>query len=112
LYGPRRIDTAFDPVAASRTARPFPVVQEFGGIRPQAESQRVFNAAHEDVQRDVQRYARSRVEDQSPFGWRQYLASQEGYLRYCCFTVSRELMAQRMENQAAANLAAARESGQ
>jgi hypothetical protein len=112
LYGPRRIETTFDPVAASRMARPFPVAEEFGGIRPQAESQRVFNANHDDVQREVQLYAHSRVENPSPFGWRRYLASQEGYLRYCCFTVARELMTQRMENQAAANLAAARESGQ
>jgi hypothetical protein len=112
LYGPGRIQSSLDPVAASRMARPFPVAREFGGIHPQAEVQRVFNGSHESVQRDIQRYAHSRTEEKSPFGWRRFLVSQEGYFRYCCFTVARELMVQRMDNQAATDVAVAREYGQ
>lgn len=113
LYGPWKADaTAWDPVAASRAARPFPVPQAFGGIRPQAQVQRTFNADHDAVQRDVQRYAHSRSADAGPLGWKRYLVSQESYVRYCCFTAARELMSQRMENQAAASVAAAGETGQ
>ena len=116
IYGPWQAEGpqgGLDPVAASRAARPFPVP---AGLRrasgPQAQVQRTFNAAHEAVQRDVQRYAHSRSANTGPLGWKQYLASQEAYLRYCCFSVARELMSQRMENQAAAAVAAARETGQ
>lgn len=115
IYGPwraRGLQGGLDAVAASRAARPFPVPEAFGGIRPQAQVQQTFNAAHEAVQRDVQRYAHSRSADAGPLGWKRYLASQENYLRYCCFNIARDLMSQRMENQAAASIAAARETGQ
>ena len=114
VYGPWRAGTpgGLDPVAASRAARPFPVPHGFGGIRPQAQVQRTFNAAHAAVQRDVQRYAHSRSSHAGPLGWKRYLASQEAYLRYCCFSVARELMSQRMDNQSAAAVAAAGETGQ
>jgi hypothetical protein len=114
MYGPWRPEgplAGLDPVAASRAARPFPVAQAYGGIRPQAQVQRTFNASHEAVQRDVQRYAHSRSANMGPLGWKRYLASQEDYLRYCCFTVGRDLMSQRMENQAAASVAVAGETG-
>jgi len=115
LYGPWRPaeqQGELDPVAASRAARPFPVPQGFGGIRPQAQVQRTFNAAHEAVQREVQRYAHSRSATTGPLGWKRHLVSQEGYLRYCCFSVARELLLQRMENKSAAAVAAAGETGQ
>ena len=115
LYGPWKADGpqgGLDPVAASRAARPFPVPQGFGGTGPQAQVQRTFNAAHEAVQRDVQRYAHSRSANTGPLGWKRYLASQEAYLRYCCFSMARELMSQRMENRSAAAVAAAGETGQ
>jgi hypothetical protein len=115
LYGPWKAEGpqgGLDPVAASRAARPFPVPQGFGGVGPQAQVQRTFNAAHEAVQRDVERYAHSRSAKRGPLGWKRYLASQETYLRYCCFSVARELMSQRMENRSAAAVAAAGETGQ
>jgi len=111
LYGPRPGGVALDPVAASRTARPFPVARGAEATRPWAQVQRVFNGAHEAVQRDVRRYADSRGADESPYGWRRCLASQEWYLRYCCFTVARGLMAQQTDDQAVAGLAAAEELG-
>lgn len=112
LYGPWRAEAGLDPVAASRAARPFPVRPGFGGAVPQAQAQRTFNGAHEAVQRDVQRYAHSRSAQAGPLGYRRYLVSQEAFLRYCCFTVARELMLQRMENQSAAAVAAAGETAQ
>ncbi len=111
LYGQRSAARVLDPVAASRMARPFPVTRRADAAWPQAQVQRVFNAAHETVQRDVRRYAESRSAQESPYGWRRYLASQQWYLRYCCFTVARDLMEQQMEDQAVANLAAAEELG-
>jgi len=63
-------------------------------LQPVAQVQRVFNGAHDEVAEDVRRYARLRDADQSPYGWRKYLVSQTLFLRYCCYAVVRELMAQ------------------
>jgi len=111
LYGRRSAGPALDPVATSRMARPFPVASRADATRPRAQVQRVFNATHEAVQRDVRRYAESRSAQGSPYGWRKYLASQECFLRYCSFTIARELIVRQMDRGAVVNLAAAGESG-
>ena len=92
LYGKRPAQPALDPVAASRMARPFAVAPRSEATRPWAQAQRTFNAAHESVHQDVRDYAKTRGGDESPYGWRKYLASQERYLRYCCFSIARELV--------------------
>jgi len=110
LYGPVRLGgAALDPVAASRMARPFPVAAGAGSNRLQAQVQRVFNAAHDQTRLDVQRYAHARGASETPYGWQRYLASQKWYLRYCCFTVARDLMRQRMEGPAVARRDATKE---
>lgn len=106
LYGPIRFAGGLDPVAASRMARPFPVADGYNRSRPVAQVQRVFNGNHEVVQREVKRYAFSRSADESPYGWKQYLVNQRAYLRYCCFTVARDLLSQRMRYEAEALAAA------
>lgn len=94
LYERRAGAASLDLVATSRMARPFPVA---GGARrhgPSAQTQRTFNAAHEDVECDVRHYAKMRSAGNSPYGWRRYLVSQEWFLRFCCHAVVRDLMAQ------------------
>lgn len=92
LYGRETPHTTVDPVATSRMARPFPVQPEETGLKPWAQVQRTFNAEHEAIQDEVEEYADDREANKTPFGWRKYLASQEYYLRYCCYSVARQLV--------------------
>jgi len=57
-----------------------------------AETQRVFNASHADVVSDIQSFARQRDADESPYGWRRYVVSQQYYIRYCCYATIRALL--------------------
>ena len=87
--------SGFDPVLASREAKPFAVEVAYDSPgRPRAQTQYVFNGAHEDTVRAVQRYAKSRGTDQSPMGWRKHLASQELFFRFCCHQIVRDLIYQ------------------
>jgi hypothetical protein len=52
----------------------------------------------------VREYADTRDADDSPYRWRKYLASQERYLRFCCFTVAGELMEQQQDMPMVAEL--------
>lgn len=63
-------------------------------LRPAAECQQVFNAAHERVRNAVQNYADKRKGGESPYGWRQYVVSQERFLRFCCHAIARDLLKQ------------------
>jgi hypothetical protein len=71
-----------------------PTTAPAGGlpIRPVAECQRLFNATHERVRNAVREYADKRREGDSPYDWQKYVASQEWYLRFCCYTVVRDLL--------------------
>lgn len=82
----------FDPVAASRQASPFE-----GGANselPRAEYHRVFNSSDEAVQREIRRFALRRNAEDSPYGWRKFVASQENFWRFCCAVTTRELIRQ------------------
>jgi hypothetical protein len=94
LYGPNRAPRGFDPVIGSRSARPFPVPERIDDLRPWAEVQRVFNGVHEEVREQVKEYASDRNDRKTPYGWEKYLASQEWYLRFCCYEVLGELVQQ------------------
>lgn len=96
LYGRRPPVTALDPVVTSRMARPFSISSQERNA-PWAIVQRTFNGVHEAVHDEVRDYAKSRTEDDSPFGWRRYLASQQLYLRFCTFAIARELMQQQSQ---------------
>jgi hypothetical protein len=56
--------------------------------------QRVFNAAHQPIVKAVREFADHRSAGDMPLGWRQYLADQRLYLRFCCYSTVRELMRQ------------------
>lgn len=92
LYGERDDQPQLDPVATSRMARPFPVAPPSDSQRPWSMVQRTFNAEHQTVLDDVKAYAAKRDGNESPFGWKRYTASQEYFLRFCCFNVARDLM--------------------
>ena len=80
-------------VLVSRQARPFAVGQVNPGPKtPIAQTQQVFNAAHDYILHRVRRFANQRGEDGSAFGWRIYLVSQEHYLRFCVAQVVRQLL--------------------
>lgn len=91
LYGRRRDftvssatgnvdDAGGEPTAAAQASAPL------------AETAHVFNAAHEWVRQELQQYAAARDADASPFGWRRYVASQQHYLRFCCYATIRSLI--------------------
>jgi hypothetical protein len=95
MVSPEGYAARFDPVAASREARPFPVVADYDSpLIPRAQVQRVYNAAHNMVADAVQRYADDRGGGDGALGWRRYLKSQRLFLRYCSWSAINELMGQ------------------
>jgi hypothetical protein len=63
-------------------------------ISPRLQVQKVFNAAREDVSREVRHFAKHRDTGASPYGWKRYVQSQELYLRYCCWAMFRTMLTQ------------------
>lgn len=93
LYGPQPRGAGFDPVTTSRQSRPFETSPSMADeLRPWSQMQKTWNAGHETIQREVERYGRSRDAERSPMGWRKYLASQELFMRFCCYSAIQELM--------------------
>jgi len=62
------------------------------GGRMLAQTQGRFDATHTEVIADIREYARSRGADDSPYGWRRYIVSQQDFLRYCCHATIRGLL--------------------
>lgn len=91
--------SGFDPVAASRRASPGVDEASDSPLRPKAQSQRVFNASHDEVAEAVREYARDRDADNSPMAWRKYIKSQQMFLRFCCWATVRELIRQEWHRQ-------------
>jgi hypothetical protein len=94
IYGRRRgpRGSTLDPVAASRRAAPATRSAADSHLAPLASCERVFDASHEWVCAQVQRFASRRSAKASPYGWRKYLVSQQHYLRFCCHAVIRSLV--------------------
>lgn len=84
----------FDPVVASREAHGSADVELTGlaEASPRFQLQRVFNAAHNQVLDEVRRFAHRRAGQESPYGWRKYIKSQELYVRYCCWSMIRTIL--------------------
>lgn len=94
LYGswPGQRGQRVDPVALSRSTGSAP-----GGIPPRkrgllAQHQRVYDASHDAVVGSVRRFARHRDADESPFGWRKYIVSQQDFFRFCAHETIRNLL--------------------
>jgi hypothetical protein len=50
---------------------------------PRWQVQRVFNAADEEVVKQLKEFARHRDGGRSPYGWQRWMKSQELYVRFC-----------------------------
>jgi len=85
---------SLDPVALSRAGRMSAAPPRPAGRdrRVLAETQHVFDASHGSVIADIKRYAALRGADESPFGWRRYVVSQQGFIQYCCHATIQELL--------------------
>lgn len=57
-----------------------------------AQSSAVHDAAHAAVTQDIQDFARCRSADNSPYGWRKFVVSQQGFIQYCCYATVRSLL--------------------
>lgn len=86
LYGDRAgaRRERLDPVALSRQAQlaRSPAEPSVRGLI--AQTQRIFDASHESVAQDVRAFAKERGADDSPYGWRKFVVSQQHYIRFCC----------------------------
>lgn len=58
---------------------------------PRLQTQRVFNAAADWVQSELREFYSARNGDDSPYGWRLALQSQQTYVRYCCWSMIRTM---------------------
>ncbi len=57
-----------------------------------AQTQRRVDASHADVVEEIRRYARQRSANNSPYGWRQYMVSQQHFIQFCCHAAIRGLL--------------------
>ncbi len=94
LYGarPRPGVGGLDPVALSRQRGIAPDQAGSPPNRLLGQSQRVFDAAHGAVIADIKEFAMLRGGEDSPFGWRKYVVSQQHFIRYCCYATIRLLL--------------------
>ncbi|UCC29347.1 MAG: hypothetical protein JSU86_14240 [Phycisphaerales bacterium] len=94
LYGarPRSRDGALDPVALSRQASLAASEAPASPQRLLAQAQRVFDASHESVAAGIREFAAARGAEDSPYGWRKYVVSQQHFIRYCCHATIRALL--------------------
>lgn len=57
-----------------------------------AQSSAVHDAAHAAVAADIAEFAQNRNADNSPYGWRKFVVSQQGFMQYCCYATIRSLL--------------------
>lgn len=57
-----------------------------------AQSSAVHDATHAAVAEDIKDFARYRKADKSPYGWRKFVVSQQGFIQYCCYATVRSLL--------------------
>ncbi len=65
---------------------------ELPAVHVLAESQRVFDAAHDAVVAEIRAFASSRDADGGPYGWRRYVVSQQEFIRFCCHATIHALL--------------------
>lgn len=94
LYGARAVESG-GPIAPSEVAAPN--ASSAGDQRSDstpllAQTSAVHDAAHAAVAQDIAEFARQRSADNSPFGWRKYVVSQQGFIQYCCYVTIHSLL--------------------
>jgi hypothetical protein len=94
LYGtrPGSGGGSLDPVALSRRARLAAGDVSSSPPRLLGQTQRVFDASHGSVVKEIQAFAELRSADNGPYGWRKFVVSQQHYIRYCCHATIRALL--------------------
>ena len=45
-----------------------------------------------EVVADIKEFAKHRSGDESPYGWRKYVVSQQDFMCYCCYATIRALL--------------------
>ncbi len=99
LFGTRPDPSgAVEPIKLSRQAGLAASPVRSTTRRVLAQTQRVFDASHQWVVADIRRFAAFRDGDESPFGWRKYVVSQQHFIRYCCHATLRALLNDEFES--------------
>ena len=91
---PQKPRSGFDPLTASRSVSS-PQIELSAAeaeLAPRWQVQRVFNAADEDLLEEIRSFAAQRGGDESPYGWRKYIRSQELYVRYATWALIRTML--------------------
>ncbi|MGB2987432.1 MAG: hypothetical protein WBE26_16325 [Phycisphaerae bacterium] len=94
LYGarPGPGGGALDPVALSRQAVLAASGASASPRRLLAQTERVFDASHGSVVTEIREFAKHRGSDDTPYGWRKHVVSQQHFIRYCCHATIRALL--------------------
>ena len=84
MYGPSTASSStFDAISASRYAQGFDISSMSDPLAPTSQVQKVYNAAHQKVRDQVEKFAKPRSAEENSLGWRQYLKVQTLFLRFC-----------------------------
>lgn len=68
-------------------------------VRILAQTQHVFDASHDWEVDRVRSFAAARGADDSPYGWRKYIVSQQHFMQYCCHQMILALMDGHQDDQ-------------
>ncbi len=82
---------AFDPVVAGRSAAEFSL-DDADRRRPLDQVSRIFSARNRDVETLARLYARDRLSDESPHGWRRFIVAQDEFVRLVSYGIIREML--------------------
>jgi hypothetical protein len=92
-YGLEQAHSAWvDPVSASRSASDVESGRWADGGPPTLQVQRTFDARTDWVREELKDYARLSDGDETPFGWRRAMKSQEHFVRYCAWSSIRTMV--------------------
>ncbi|MCK6483721.1 MAG: hypothetical protein HUU22_13230 [Phycisphaerae bacterium] len=76
---------------------------------PAAQVQLTWDASHTETVRRVRAFGERRDSEAGPMGWRRYLVTQEGFLRFCAFEGIDALISGESDRMATARISDARE---
>ena len=100
-YDPPRVGISAQVFAAAPTGDQEGLANGVGSTGtsspPLTETQRRFDAALADVADEIRSFARQRSADNSAYGWRKYVVSQQHFIQYCCSSTVRALLNRRSE---------------
>lgn len=93
MYGLEAAPRSYvDPVMASRAESAQGNGIWSDGGPPTLQVQRTFDASTDWVRKELKQYARLRDGNETPFGWRRAMKSQEHFVRYCSWSTIRTMV--------------------